>query len=81
MPEIIDLKVNMLESITQFFMEIRDAFDLYTKSVGKMTKITTKQIVDLESDDEVELGGEDMAEYLESIKKSDRLDILQSRIR
>ena len=44
-----------------------------------MTKVSknfdkNNKLVDLESDDELELAGEDMAEYFENLKKSDRLD-------
>jgi hypothetical protein len=43
-----------------------------------MTKVSknfeNKKLADLESDDEPELAGEDMAEYFENLKKSDRLE-------
>ena len=35
----------------------------------------------MDSDDEPELVGEDMAEYFESLKKSDRLQQLQVKIK
>ena len=77
LPDIVDAKISMLESVSQFICEIRDTFDLYQKNITKMTKFHgDKKIVDLDSDDEPELAGEDMAEYFESLKKSDRLQQL-----
>ena len=36
--DIVDVKITMLESVSQFICEIRDTFDLYQKNITKMTK-------------------------------------------
>jgi hypothetical protein len=40
-PEVIDLKISCLESVSQFIFEIKDGFDVYSKNVVKMTKLAS----------------------------------------
>ena len=43
-PEVLDLKIQCLESISQFILEIKDGFDIYSKNVVKMTKVTNNKV-------------------------------------
>lgn len=43
-PEVLDLKIQCLESVSQFILEIKDGFDIYSKNVVKMTKVTNNKV-------------------------------------
>jgi len=67
-PEVLDLKIPCLESITQFILEIKDGFDVYSKNVVKMTKVvkTNEKVVNTlepESDEEEEFS-DNLSDYI-----------------
>jgi len=67
-PEVLDLKIQCLESISQFILEIKDGFDVYSKNVVKMTKVvkTNEKVVNTlepESDEEEEFS-DNLSDYI-----------------
>jgi len=67
-PDVLDLKIQCLESISQFILEIKDGFDVYSKNVVKMTKVvkTNEKVVNTlepESDEEEEFS-DNLSDYI-----------------